>query len=353
LPNVYSFVPPPKGTDLTTASKSTLMKHGLLMRKPDQEREPERFARWLRFARDIWTEEKFVPPTFGHPESVTHNLKGSRRPKKDVPVTYGDCYNNSWGGIAVVGAWVGAMGTWSVPTVTQPDNPPSPATPAANGGGWQSASWVGLDGGAGIIEGTNSTDVLQAGVSQNLDSTGQPAYYAWYEWSVLLDGLTAMDPQYPYVFPIPITSMKVDAGDTITVVVQYVKHMGDDIADPIPPAGPYSFGGILLTNETSGEAVNLYLPPPPGGSFIGDSAEWIMECPTCYLGGTFPQFSTVHFDDAGACNVGDAPPGSDIGVELQKATRCFLVNKNGSLGNLVYGDLGTVDIVYQDYDPNP
>ncbi len=79
LKGVYSFVPPPKGTDLTKASRRTLLKHGVLMRRPDPDREPRLFGLWSRFVTDIWTEENFLSPTFGLPETIPHNLKGGLR----------------------------------------------------------------------------------------------------------------------------------------------------------------------------------------------------------------------------------------------------------------------------------
>ena len=62
LNGVHSFVPPPKGTDLTKTSRATLMKHGVLMRRPDPEKEPKLYALWHRFVTEIWAEENFVPP---------------------------------------------------------------------------------------------------------------------------------------------------------------------------------------------------------------------------------------------------------------------------------------------------
>ncbi len=311
IKGVYSFVPPPKGVDLTKASRRTLIKHGVFMRRPDPEREPKVFALWNRFVGEIWREANFVLPTFGAPTpGITHSLKGLRPTE-----TYNVYNSNNWSGCVVVGNWVGAWGVWQVPTVSQP------TTRAGPDGLWQSASWVGLNGGGGLLgggflPGTSSTDVLQAGIAQNVGSDGTPAYYPWYEWVV--PNYQAVEAQFPYVLPIPITSTAVNPGDEISVVVQFVQQMGDEIGNPIPPAGPYHFGGVLLVNVTTGKvAANLYLPPPTGASFTGDTAEWIMECPLGPEGATLPQFTPITFQPASACNVLDALPESSAGVELQ------------------------------------
>ena len=78
IEGVYSFVPPPKGIDLRSASRRTLLKHGILMRRPDPEKEPRRFALWSRFLGEIYTEGNFVSPIFGPQQAIPHNLKGLR-----------------------------------------------------------------------------------------------------------------------------------------------------------------------------------------------------------------------------------------------------------------------------------
>jgi hypothetical protein len=332
LKGVFSFVPPPRGTDLTKASQRTLFKHGIFMRPPDPDKQPKLFALWTRFL-DIWTLDNFLEPTFGIPEAVPHNLKGGLRQTDGRYVGRG-----GWSGVVVVGSWVGAMGIWQVPTVT------APTTPVGPSGVWQSSSWVGLDGASGLIPGTTTTDVLQAGISQNyVSGTGQIAYYPWYEWVVA--DLSVVS-EFPYVYPIQFTSIPVSAGDEISVVVQYVKQKGDEIGDPIPPAGPYQFGGVMLMNMTKNKGHSLYLAPPTGASFLGDSAEWIMECPDGLAGDSLPKFSSVTFHTAGACNVGDALPGGEIGIELQKADQVVFEDAEGVTETNVSADVGTVTITY-------
>jgi hypothetical protein len=288
------------------------------------------------------TEENFVVPTFGPTSGIPHNLQGLAPTE-----TNGVYQSDNWSGCGVVGNWVGVMGVWQVPAVSLPL---TNASTAPNGWvGWQSSSWVGLNGGGlGLIPGTSSQDVLQAGITQDVSIDGQPSYYAWYEWVLAtLQDDQAAQAEFPYVFPIPITSVPVNPGDEISVVVQFVQQMGDNIGNPIPPAGPYHFGGILLVNVTTGKSVNLYLAPPPGASFTGDTAEWIMECRNGPANGTLPQFSSVTFQNAGACDVLDAPPGGYAGVELQSGV---LYNFQDSYGNVETNESageGTVTINYQ------
>jgi hypothetical protein len=96
-----------------------------------------------------------------HQVGKTHHHKGQSTKKSDT--TYTD---TEWSGAGVNtgGPWVSVVGTWTIPTVTQP--------PEAQGtqGGWNSSSWVGIDG----MFTTN--DVLQAGVEQYVSPSGAAAY---------------------------------------------------------------------------------------------------------------------------------------------------------------------------------
>jgi hypothetical protein len=335
LNGVSSFVPPPKGTDLTKADRGTLLKHGLWMRRPDPDREPKLFAMWHRYVTEIWTEENFVPPVFEVTKDTPHNLRGGRRQ------TDGSYTSFNWSGVVVVGQWVGAMGMWQIPKVWKPNTPAGPSKV------WQSSSWVGLDGAGGLIPGTTTTDVLQTGISQNVGplpflKEPQPTYYAWYEWFVT--DYESVSDQFPYVYPVNITSPRVHPGNEISAIVQYVKHQDDDPANPLPPAGPYHFGAVMLTDVTSGKPIcNLALKPPTGATFTGDSAEWIMECGSQ----TMPSFSSVTFRSAGACNVNDAPPEANVGVDLGKAPQVNFLGLDGVETSVTAG-LATVTITYMD-----
>ena len=193
--------------------------------------------------------------------------------------------------------------------------------------------------------------MLQTGISQNIGnpSDGQsatPAYYAWYEW-VVADLAAAVD-HFPYVYPIKITSATVSAGDEISAIVQYVTHRGPFDPNPVPGPGLYHFGGVMLTNVTTGKPlVNLILRPPTGASFAGESAEWIMECPgAAYDRSTLPKFSKVTFTNAGACNVNDALPAANAGVALGNAAQITFQDFDGNVETSVSAGPATVTVNY-------
>ena len=61
-------------------------------------------------------------------------------------------------------------------------------------------------------------------------------------------------------------------------------------------------GLIYFANWTTGQNFSLTLVPPPGATFNGVSAEWIMEAPNGGEPGTaLPSFTAVQFTDAFAC----------------------------------------------------
>jgi hypothetical protein len=182
LKGVYSFVPPPKGVDLRKADRTTLSRHGIFFRRPHPQRAPDHFRLWERLVGELWTTDNFILPTFGKPLRVAHRP----RPVRPTQI-YGTYQSDNWSGcVAVSNAgspWVNVWGVWQVPDVTQPNTPQDTADQ------WPSASWVGLNGGGGLLgggymPGTSSNDVLQAGVTQQLGFEAYPHYFAWFEWAV-------------------------------------------------------------------------------------------------------------------------------------------------------------------------
>jgi len=308
------------------------------MPRPDPEKEPKRFALWTRFVTEIWTEANFVDPVFGPSTGIPSRAKmGSQGLTAD-----GNYLSFGWSGVVASGRWAGAWGVWQVPTVSKPATPIGPNTK------WWSSSWVGLDGAAGLIPGATTTDVLQAGIEQAVAPDGTPSYFAWYEWFVPNPSPVVVS-KFPFVNVIPILSVPVSPGDEISVVIQYVKSNTANIGDPTPPTGPYAFGGILLVNMRTNQSVNLYLPPPTGASFAGETAEWIMECP---VGGTgsLPKFTPVNFTTAAACVPYVTPsqplPGSQAGVELQNANTTEFKDSNGIIETKVSAQPTQVEITY-------
>jgi hypothetical protein len=123
IEGVYSFVPPPKGLDHRTVSNATLIKHGILVRRPDPIKNPALFQLWRKFIEEAWTEENFTSPVLAPQVGIAHALKDTRH--TDGPAIGG----YSWSGCALVGSWSGVVGVWVIPEASQP------FTPQAAGGG--------------------------------------------------------------------------------------------------------------------------------------------------------------------------------------------------------------------------
>jgi len=196
---------------------------------------------------------------------VTHNVRKLER------VTDTDYLSNNWAGSVVRGNFVGAQGEWFIPTVSKPGEP------QGSEGGWNSSSWVGLDGVFG------SNDVLQTGIEQRVDAAGNATYIPWYEW------YAPPQPGSPgYIYQVNITTFSVRPGQEMSAIVAYDKT--------------HTHGFIQLYNVWGTGLDNLFtivLDPPPGASFNGDCAEWIMEAPD---GGepisSLPRFTPVTFTSA-------------------------------------------------------
>ena len=222
-----------------------------------------------------WRPEDQIVPLLGPRKGVKHAFENPGG--VDAALVDAASIGNNWaGGVIPGGPWTEAYGIWQVPSVSKP------ATPQGKTGGWKSSSWVGIDGGPGGF----STDVLQAGVAQNVSSEGTPSYYAWFEWYVL----NATSPAY--VFETSIDNIQIEPGDEVFCVVTYV------ITPGVGQQGELHFG-----NSTRGHYFSMVLAPPAGATFNGGSAEWIMEAPGTSAGlgeptTSLPRFSPVVFSTA-------------------------------------------------------
>ncbi len=207
-----------------------------------------------------WRPEDQIIPLLKPQIDVTHQLTG-RAATGNVSFTSGN-----WAGATIKGAWKAALGIWRVPTVGKPTTPPSTS------GGWNSSSWVGIDGTYG------SNDVLQAGVQQQVSSNGAASYVAWFEWFAPQQPTSP-----PYIFQTNIENIQIQPGDEVFCGVYYVDRQGE----------------IIFGNVDRGHYFSMVLAPPPGASFSGNSAEWIMEAPNTGEPGTsLPSFTPVVFSSA-------------------------------------------------------
>jgi hypothetical protein len=171
-------------------------------------------------------------------------------------------------------------GEWTVPTATQ----------HTSGEAEDSATWVGIGGGC-VTDNCEVTDntLIQAGTEQDVSSTGQASYDAWWE-----------------IIPEPETevSLPVSPGNKIYV--------------SIDQAGTPGIWSITIDNLSTGESFSTTTPY----SSSMDTAEWIEETPLeITTGGTglaaMPKLGTVHFTNA-TLNV--ANPGFQTVDEIQLVT---------------------------------
>jgi hypothetical protein len=188
--------------------------------------------------------------------------------------------------------WTTAVGTWQVPTISEPIQSSSavPFSVASLTNGWDSTTWVGIDGDQGST--TSTPDVLQAGTQQALldDDLTNPKYSAWFEWFTPDKDLTDLVIDFPYISMSTIDNLPAEPGDVFTCTLS---HAG-------------STGFIALTNVTRGLMFTTQLAPPPQANFEGGSAEWINETPTVnhFIGdnelATLPDFTPITFTSATA-----------------------------------------------------
>jgi hypothetical protein len=167
----YATTDMPKAHDLAAPSKTTLLKQGIVFRKPGANDRPGVVKAWDRAFGPKGLTEKTIVPILQPQMGKTHHL---RKPAEKGNTAF---TGTQWAGSVVKGTWVSATGNWTVPTVSQPTEA------QGTSGGWDSSSWVGIDGfnGTGF---TGSNDVLQAGVQQFVNARGAASYVAWFEWFV-------------------------------------------------------------------------------------------------------------------------------------------------------------------------
>jgi Peptidase A4 family len=171
IPGAFTIARPSKELKVKAAGLRTLLHYGLSVKRPPPGADSKLITLWNETINEILRAQNFVVPQLEPLLGVTHQLK-------DLKQTDSGYASKNWGGAALVGNWSGVVGQWTIPTVSRPRTSPGPD------GTWVSSSWVGLDGLSGGVPGGNSTDVLQAGVDQIVDSQGQTTYRAWFEWFV-------------------------------------------------------------------------------------------------------------------------------------------------------------------------
>jgi hypothetical protein len=284
LPGALTPPAPPDSLDPHRASAASLVKHGILWKRPQRGDDPRLIRVWeTAFSRSWRAQDRIVP----HLEPQKGKIHILRNLRKLAETGY---TSGNWSGGVMQGQWATALGFWHIPSVSKPPEP------QGTEGGWNSSSWVGMDG-------FGSNDVLQAGIQQRVAANGQAQYVAWYEW------YAPPQPKSPgYIWQTNISNFPVSPGQQVYCSVQYINNK--------------TAGYLYFANESTGQHFSVALLPPPGANFNGDSMEWIMEAPD---GGepvsSLPNFTPVQFTTALGCNA------------------------NGSLvGNPMHGDY--INIVY-------
>jgi hypothetical protein len=266
---VYRNPVPPDDFDPNKASQLELARYGLMWRKPGPSDPPDVQQAWNTFFSHKWLAANSIVPQLEPQVGKTHNLK-----KAPVKQADGSYLTTAWSGAGEdTGTWSNIIGYWKIPTVSKPSEP------QGEDGGWDSSSWLGLD---GFFV---SDDVLQAGIQQYVNASGGASYVAWYEWYA-----PAQPNSPPYIYQTNIANFPVSPGQQVFCSVLY---------------NGKTSGSISFANEATGQHFSITLAPPPGASFNGSSYEWIMEAPN---GGepytALPKFTPVTFTSALACNAG-------------------------------------------------
>ncbi len=239
-----AYPQPPAGFDPLAASDADLAQYGFPPR-PDEWDAPDAYAHWQKM---VSTPQKrlkhpLLQQTTIHNRAATTLSESETVDNGSLAVT-----SSNWSGYADVGAAgtfklnnAAIYSEYIVPIAQQPFGVCT--------GSWDySSQWVGFDG-------FNSGDVLQAGTEVDAycsGSTKSTFYGPWYEW-------------YPYA-ETRITNLTVAPGNVMGVEVWYTT------ATPS--------GHAYLINYSTNTSVSVAFSPPSGTTFIGNSAEWIVEAPT-------------------------------------------------------------------------
>jgi len=284
LKGAYTTPAPPDDFDPNTATAEELAKYGAYWgAKPSAKADPGLVKTWNKVFGHKWSAKNRIIPQMEPQVGKSHNLKKPLHKASNTHYT-----GTQWAGAGFISSgWTGCVGFWVIPTVSKPSEP------QGSQGGWDSSSWIGLDGWF------YSNDVLQAGIQQTVNAQGQANYVAWYEW---IAPQVANSPGYIWQTNIP--NFPVSPGQQVYCSIQYTNNK--------------TAGYIYFANETTGHYFSITLAPPPGANFNGQSVEWIMEAPNGGEGNVaLPKFTPITFTDAIACGASTGNPlnGSTADIE--------------------------------------
>ncbi len=238
IPQVRVYKPLPAGFDYYHASTADLARYGLPER-PDKRESPGAFEIWEGLARQA--QKRLGIGTLQKTE--IYNKFG---PPKGMAVEENS--NQRWSGWAIVDGSGQFARNYTTVVVGNTTVPSSLSGCGNNGPAYTflESSWVGLDG-------ADWPDVLQTGVTSELDCSRGIGVYPWIEW-----------------FPAPsirITSLAFRRGDGISMAA-WVVNSGDV---------PHYVLGIHNSTLNLGETFDI---APSSAQFKGTSVEWIVERPS-------------------------------------------------------------------------
>jgi hypothetical protein len=287
IAGVYAIPPHSDDFDPNSASAANLMKEGIHWRRPDPTDNPALLKAWQRFHSRKWLAKDRIIPQLEPQVGKTHTLS------KPVTRAAGQTFlARNWAGAGIRGgAWSSVVGFWGIPIVSEPTEPPA-------SGGWNSSSWLGID---GFSIGVASNDVLQAGIQQSVDTNGNASYVPWFEWHA-----PAQPDSPPYIHQTNFQNFPVGPGQSIFCLVVLYPDFIADVA----------VGVILFANETTGQHVSLMLFAPPGATALGNTVEWIMEAPGGEPTSSLPEFTSVAFTSAVASNYDNSVVGNPLNGDI-------------------------------------
>jgi hypothetical protein len=133
-----------------------------------------------------------------------------------------------------------------------------------------------------------------------------------------------------YLWQTNITNFPINPGDQVSCSVQYVNNK--------------TAGTLNFANQKTGKHFTITLVPPPGASFSGNCAEWIMEAPDGgYPTAALPKFTPVAFTSALCCGTNN---GTTVAGNPQNGDTWNVVNGTQTLTSVTLGN-DAVTVTFQ------
>jgi Peptidase A4 family len=272
---VSIFAAPPKGFNPLAASGEELARYGLPQR-PDQQAEPQRYARWER-AMTALTTAKYHPVDVKAMPWHSSPMKLANRPESaataltvsNVPITVG---SGNWSGVAnfnKLTKWNAKTSFSFVESLFVVPSAYTPINACANGitGPFLTSIWNGIDG-------YNNGDVIQGGIQTYSDCGGAKdnSYVAWVEWAPSYPELSILCSSTAYC---PVTP-----GDSMLVQTYGVAGTATQT--------------VFVENVSQNWSGTFSLAYVSGPGLVGSSEEQIVERPCCTTAGSSTVFYALN-----------------------------------------------------------